>query len=417
VKVMLGLSHPLTLTPDVTGAAAIDIVFAASVLGLVVRHRIDLVAIWRCLGGLERVAVGLLGSWLAISVLQIHAGGIARALDGFRLTQAYVAALIGGVLMMSAARGSKARRVITAVLFGIAVVAGYAALRAAIGPADAERSFALSRPGVTQYGSAFRTVGSFSGAVGLASFLVPAGVFAFGLGVRFRRWRKLCAVAFGAALVGVVTSYSRAGVVALLAGIAFVAALSLALRGLSPRAVRILFASAVVTIAIGAGATALASRASPQVSERAHIFVDPGSDASLHIRLRTLRRSLTVVARHPFGTGLGTVGRASRIGAGPTVTTDNSYVKALQEEGIPGGVTFLCGLVLLCVAVTRGLRSAAPAARSIGAAALAAFVSFALLAATGEYFEQPGKVLAWSLLGVAVWAAYAAPPEFEVDAD
>ena len=47
--------------------------------------------------------------------------------------------------------------------------------------------------------------------------------------------------------------------------------------------------------------------------------------------------TLEKVADEPLGTGLGTVGRATAEGR-RAVFTDNSYLKVLREQGIPGGV-------------------------------------------------------------------------------
>jgi hypothetical protein len=44
--------------------------------------------------------------------------------------------------------------------------------------------------------------------------------------------------------------------------------------------------------------------------------------------------------------------------------------------------------------------------RPIGAAALAGSLTFFLLALDSETIEQPGKVVAWTLLGIALWEAY-----------
>jgi hypothetical protein len=47
-----------------------------------------------------------------------------------------------------------------------------------------------------------------------------------------------------------------------------------------------------------------------------------------------------------------------------------------------------------------------PLERPLGVAALCGFVAFLLLCVMGEYIEQPGKALAWTLLGIASWEAY-----------
>jgi hypothetical protein len=44
--------------------------------------------------------------------------------------------------------------------------------------------------------------------------------------------------------------------------------------------------------------------------------------------------------------------------------------------------------------------------RAVGFAALAGFVAFVALAFTGEAVEQPGKVVAWGLLGIAAGCAF-----------
>ena len=44
--------------------------------------------------------------------------------------------------------------------------------------------------------------------------------------------------------------------------------------------------------------------------------------------------------------------------------------------------------------------------RPLGVAALVAFSSFLVLFLMADYIEQPGKALAWTLLGIAGWEAY-----------
>ena len=46
-----------------------------------------------------------------------------------------------------------------------------------------------------------------------------------------------------------------------------------------------------------------------------------------------------------------------------------------------------------------------PIRRPIGSASLVAIAGFLVLMVMAEYVEQPGKVLVWTLLGVAAWDA------------
>ncbi len=161
-----------------------------------------------------------------------------------------------------------------------------------------------------------------------------------------------------------------------------------------------------VLFAGGAGATVVASSASPQVHRRVDAVVHPERDLSLRMRLGTWSRMVDAVWKHPAGSGLGTVGRASGIGDAATVTADQSYLKILREQGLAIGSLFVLGVLTVCLAIVRGLCRCAGEARPLGVAALAGFVSFLVLAAFGEYVEQPGKVLAWTLLGIAAWQAH-----------
>ena len=87
------------------------------------------------------------------------------------------------------------------------------------------------------------------------------------------------------------------------------------------------------------------------------------------------------------------------------MTTDNSYMKVLQEQGVLGGLLFMAGLGGLVVLLALRLARIGVTRRPLGTAALTGFSGFLVLMLMGEYIEQPGKLLAWTLLGVAAWEA------------
>jgi hypothetical protein len=394
---------PLPVAPNAVGAVAIDVSLALATLGLVAGSGDALAGIWRGAGQAGQIAMASLAAWLLVSVPQIlQSGDLERGLTGFRLTQAYALAAVAGALLLARA-GRDGGRLLLAVL---AAVAGYAALRALFGPSELERGFALTRAqGAPEYGEVFRTVGSFSSAVALASFLVPVGVLAFALAVLDVELRLPATLAFAAATVGVLGSYTRVALVALAVGAVLAAALSLAGAIRSPRRKLAVVAVLSGALALGAAATAVASRESPEVRERARAFVDPLDDPSVRQRLDTWRDAAADVRREPLGTGLGTVGRASERGR-RAVTTDNSYLKVVREQGVLGGGLFLLGLALGLAALARGVLRAPAADRPLGVAAVAACAAFLVLAGAGEYVEQPGKVVFWTLLGAAAWIAW-----------
>jgi GT2 family glycosyltransferase len=407
VKLLLTLGgSPLPVGPLALGALLVDLGLVAGVGGLLLSRRADLRGLWNRLDRLGRTGVLLIGAWFAASVVQIaQSGDLAKSLLGFRLTQGYTLAALGGLLVFLAARRDE--RIVRFLLAAFAVVAGYAAVRVAVGPAEPERLFAAGRPGVTYYGEIFRAVGSFSGAVGLASYLVPTGAFAFVLALLEPRFRWIGLAVFGAAVIGIVGTYARAALIAVAMGVVLAAAVAAASPSLPRRSKAAALLAVAATLAAGGAAVALAGRDSPQLEERTRAFVDPGEDESLRLRLDTWRDSLADVVDRPFGSGLGTVGRASSLGGDPLVTTDNAYLKIAREQGIVVTAAFVVGLALAGIAAARRLRRATALRRALGAAALVGSACFLVLAGAGEYVEQPGKVVFWTLLGLALAAAYA----------
>ncbi|MEP7334888.1 MAG: O-antigen ligase family protein, partial [Actinomycetota bacterium] len=336
LKEAFAAQDSFVLSATAAGALVLDVALLIAVVGLVVKDRgRSFVALWRNAGRAGRAGIALLVAWLAISVPQTLQGGdLAQGVVGFRLTQAYIAAAFAGAMLFAPLSRDARSRLTTMLLVGVGIVAAYAALRTLVGPSDFERDFALSRPGVTVYGDVFRAVGSFSGAVGLASYLVPTAVFAATLGVFSRRLRLLAGLVAVCALVGIVGTYARVGLVALAVGVVFGAALGLGARRPSRRQTLVVGGSVAAVLVLLAAATYGASRVSPVVETRANAFVDPLHDESLRIRVNTWEESLRAVGERPLGSGLGSVGRASDLGGEPAVTTDNSFLKVLREQGV-----------------------------------------------------------------------------------
>jgi hypothetical protein len=385
------------------GALALDLGLVAAGRIVISRGGLETPArIWSGTSGAARVAIGLLATWLAVSVLQgFQSGDLNSGLDGFRLTQAYAAlALVGAVAAVICDR----RTLVTALLAAFGVISAYAAVRTATGPSPMERAFALSRPGVHIYGHVFRAVGSFSGAVGLASYMTPVAVFAFALAALRGDRSRLAAAVFVLATVGAIATYSRAAVAGLLAGLLVV--LVLGVRIGAPARARALIAVVAATFVAAGVATAVASLGDARTRSRAEGFVNPAQDESMRLRFRTWRSEASRVADHPLGTGLGTVGRASSI-SGPTVTTDSSFLKVLREQGPIVGSLFVIGMFGLVVVTAGSLIRLRADPVAVGA--LAGVVAFLVMAAFGEFVEQPGKVVFWTLLGIALASASAMP--------
>lgn len=418
IKVGLARELPaLGVTPQAVGAALMDLVFLVAVLGIVRQDRgRTLLEIWRNTGRWIRLPLVLLAAWIAVSLVQLCVSGdVNSAMAGLRLSQAYVLAVLAGAMLLAR---STPEQVVNALVGVLLVITAYAAFRAVAGPSEPERAAAFARSTTalvpSEDGVIFRNSGSFSSAIGLASFLVPAGVFLFALGLCFVRLRLAAWFGFALVLVALVGSHVRMSLLAIAGGVVCAAALLTFASGLA-RSRKIVLALAGVPLLVGLIALAAVvpnavSGGSQAVERRGAGLLDPLSDASLTTRVERWRASLEEVKSQPLGTGLGTVGGATRDGEGRVQAfADNSYLKVLQEQGPLGAVPFILGIfgVLTAIAV-RLTRSRMPL-RGVGIAAVTAPASFFLLAWTSETIEQPGKVLAWLLLGVALWTASAVP--------
>lgn len=415
-SVKVGLAPELSrmgVAPDAVGAGVIDLALLVAVAGLV---RLDrgrsLLAIWRNAGRWARISLVMLGTWLVLSLLQMSlTGDLGTALAGFRLTQAYLVAALAGAMLMGRWRSDQVLTALAAVLL---VVAVYAAFRTIAGPADGERLEAFSRSTTplvpAEEGVIFRTTGSFSSAIGLVSYLVPAGIFLLTLGLFMVRLRLAAWVGVALVLFALVGTYVRMSLLATALGAVCVAALVVLTSSLSRSRKFVLgLATApllVVLLVVGALAPVSVSGGSKEVEERSAGVLDPRSDASLALRLERWRDSLDVVGAHPLGTGVGTVGGATVSADSPGTFVDNSYLKILQEQGPLGALAFALGVFGSLIAVAAGLVRRSGAQRACGVGALGASASFFALALTSEAIEQPGKVLAWLLFGVALWSAF-----------
>lgn len=400
-----GEGVPLSAAPAAGAAALIDLCLVLSAVGVLVSDRLRTPRlIWRAAGGLERTGLALLALWLALALPQLAlSASLGAGIEGMRLTQLYVVALPVAAVAFHRSR-ARVESLVTALLAVFGLVAGYAALRVATGPATDERVYALAQDSVTEVSTAFRAVGSFSGTVGLESFLVPVVGFCLVLALlgRDRGYAAAIAAAGGVALVA---SYGRAPLVAVVA-VAVLALVLLVGDGRLAGVRRLAVASAVAVGVLGLGAGAVvAGSANEKAGTRAQGLIDPLGDESMRMRLESWGDDLEQIGRHPLGQGLGVVGDASGDSRATKRETDNAFLKVFVEQGLPGGLAFAVGLVALWLGLARRLLALGEDG-ALGLAALLGTAGFLVLATTGEFFEQPGKLVAWTLLGIALGQAF-----------
>lgn len=412
IKVGLARELPsVGVSPEALGAALLDLTLFVGVAGVAFHDRgRTLLVIWRRAGRAARVALGALAAWLVLSVLQMPTtGDLHTALEGLRLTQAYALTALAGAMLFARCRPEP---VVAALVGVLLAVAAYAAFRGIAGPDDGERLAVLGRATTSVVPSddavIFRNAGSFSSAIGLSSFLVPAGVFLFALGMLMERLRLAAWIGVALVLVALLDTYVRASLAAIALGA--VCALFLATFASGSRsklALRLATVPLLVALlAAGALAPAAVTGGSQQIGARSSGVFQPQSDESLSLRFERWGDTLEVVKKKPLGTGVGSVGGATIDTQGSATFTDNSYLKVLQEQGPLGALCFMLGVfVTLFTAATAAARRSG-IHRRLGVAAAGGAVSFFVLGGTSEAIEQPGKVLAWLLVGIALWAAY-----------
>ena len=412
VKILLGLDGvQLPGGNRAAGAAALDIALLAGIAGVLVSDRLRApMKLWASATRAERIVLGVIGAWLALSVLQIaQSGDIGQGLHGFRLFQWYTLMAVAALTVFSHPR---ARPVALRVVLGIGLaVSLYAAVRVVIGPADSEVAFATEVKTVTIYGNTFRAVGSFSSAIGLSSFLTPLAVFTLVLGLFVPRLRLLSWAIAALAIVGLIGSYSRTALFGVALGLFAALLLVFVASNVSARRKLVSVGIVIAMLAATYGGLWAASQSSPALRERAEGVRDPLGDTSVKLRLEGWESVLERVPDRPFGLGVGWVGAASVEGGTQARTTDNSFLKVLVDQGVLGLLLFAGGMLGACAVLARRLRVSTPASlRPVGVAALAGFVAFLGISFAGETVEQPGKILAWGLLGMAAAYAFAGPP-------
>ena len=390
------------------GALAIDLTLAVASASLLWRDRgAALRATWRAGGRAEHAFWGLLAAWLALSVVQIpFSPRVVDAVQGLRLTQAYSLLVLAGIALVPVARG---RDWVRGLLWVLTPIAAYAAFRAAVDPPTWVTDYAYERTPMNQFGELLRDVGSFSSVVALASFLTPVAVFSLVLGALRPRYRLHAWVVFALSAVAghrlLCAHRHRGG--------------GRRRRGARPSAPR-----------QPRGVRPREARRRPDRRRRGRRDVRGGGPRRRCLLehggagqgpQRPARRPVAedpVEDMEPVG-GQDPPPSHWGPGSGPSVTrlrrdagsrfTDNTYLKVFQEQGVLGGLLFTLGLFGTAVLVGRRLARGRPTDDPVAIAALAAFVSFLVLCVLGEYIEQAGKGVAWTLLGVALWGAYGAP--------
>ena len=221
------------------------------------------------------------------------------------------------------------------------------------------------------------------------------------LGTRSRVSRRtLLLAAASIGTVGILLSESRAGLLALAAGLVPAAAAIVPKLRTDRRLLRIAVCAAVVLVAF------FASPLGAGLRQRAASIFDPAHPTN-EVRLRVWSATTSLIAERPFGTGGGRFDvafvphrdpREWRL-SGLDSRVDHPHQEVLAAWAEGGPLAALAFVLLLAWSVRRGIRGlASPEFRPYAAALLAATAAFAAAAIVRAPFRHPSGVAPWLVL-------------------
>lgn len=350
--------------------------------------------------------IALLGFYLLLTAFEVLAADtLTMGFQSFRASAWYMAAalLVAYAPWSDAARA----RLLRGALLAIALIAGYAVMRWAVGPAGAERTQAEGVANNFLDGE-LRPVGSFVSTKQMAAWMAVAIPFAAGVAIAGRgRLRLIAAAALALAVLAMFAADVRAGPAAAVPGVVAVLLLyqlSQAFRGRRGPALPVAVALCIV---LGGGAFALTLGGDNASQQRYGAILHPEQDSSYQARLFKWRTAIGDIERAPFGRGLGTsgdvqkrYGRFTNIGS---IDVDNSYLKIAYEQGFFVMGLFAAALALLLVGLSRrAVVTLDPARAGPALAACGVLVAMAVLFGIGTYVEGLQVLGGWLLVGLGL---------------
>jgi len=335
-------------------------------------------------------------AYLAVSVGQaLLSPGLYTAESAFR-SSAWQMAVIPAIALAGWPLATRLR-IVQGYLVLVCIVAGYALVRLAIGPAGAEREVALAMaPENVLPSGEVGLYGSMISRHQLAAWCGMALPFATAVAIVWgggRRSLPLAAVALSA--VALIATQTRGGFAGAVVGITVVLALyaaGRAFRGPCLRKALLPLATVLGALAIGFAATSLASDPESAVAtERYTALALPLEDTAFADRLENWGNIVDEMAGEPLGHGFGTADFA----------VDSSYLRVGYEQGPLMMILFGAAVVALGLALAAAaLRTPDRAAAGILIACCGAYVAFAVDQAVSDTVEP--ALVAWMMAGLGL---------------
>lgn len=348
--------------------------------------------------------------WVILTGFEIFtAESISSGLKAFRATAWYIAALVP--IVYGAWPPRTYARMARGVVIVAALVGAYATFRSLVGPADSERTLALTASqafgSYNTVGGELTTFGSFTSRHQLGFWVATMLPFclAFCWSER-RRWRLLGIAACLLSIAPLFATEVRAALLGTTAGVLVVIASLPFARAFPGIRLGSSIGSVALAALVGVLAFTFTVGGSSESADRYGAILSPGGDPAYEARIYKWDQAFREIDDHPFGQGLGVASFVEQRDADITIAAygvDNAYLKIALEQGFLMMVLFMLAAgLLLSNLIGRALASPHPglAARGIGAAATLAAALVMLV--TGPYIEQAIGLALWLVVAVGV---------------
>ena len=333
---------------------------------------------------------------------------MSAGIQAFRFAPLYISVVL--LLGYGSFDDRALERLTQAMVIACSLIAGYAALRWAIGPSGKESALQSSafakQYNQLAYTGDIKLQGSLPEGNSLGLWTACTIPFLIAMTISLRGWIRIVAAgSLPLAVIALFGSQNRAALAAVIVGALLIVVIHVLSRGF--RGPRLGIATLAALVLIGSGAflyPALINN--PEKQKRYSNLLTPSQDQPFQERLNKWRSVFDDVSHHPFGHGLG-AGNPSAIfhrfeDIGYYVI-DNSYLMVAYDQGLLVlAFMVLTFLVLLVELLSYAIWTRGPTRSALCTAAVGTLVAMLVVFTAANSIVYPVIVTGWLIVGLGV---------------